>query len=166
MMEQVGNVIFHVVLVAVMLFGLLGLIIPVLPGLVIIWLAVLVYALATGFSWANGLVFAVMTVMMVVGNLIDNLFMAGSARSTGASWVGILVALVAGLIASIFLTPIGGLAFALLGLFAVEWIRLKQWRKALESTKSMAIGCGWSAVIRFGIGVVMILLWVVWAIWM
>jgi hypothetical protein len=34
----------------------------------------------------------------------------------------------------------------------VEFYRLKDWRQAMASTRSMAIGCGWAAVIRFGIG--------------
>jgi uncharacterized protein len=154
---------FHVIILAVMLFGLLGLIIPVLPGLVIIWVAALVYGLVDGFTWQTGILFAVMTILMLVGNVIDNFIMGASARKQGASWIAIAIAMVLGILGSILLPPFGGLIAALLGLFGYEFFRLKDWRKALESTKSMAIGCGWSAVARAGIGILMIGLWVIWA---
>jgi hypothetical protein len=48
-------------------------------------------------------------------------------------------------------------------LFGVEWIRCKDWRKALASLKGMMIGWGWAFVIRFIIGLVMIGLWFIWA---
>jgi uncharacterized protein YqgC (DUF456 family) len=155
----------RIVVLAVMLFGLLGLIIPVLPGLVIIWVPALVYGLVTGFNWVSAILFGVMTLLMILGNLVDNFIMGARARVQGASWLAIGVALAAGVLGSIVFPPFGGLIAALLGLFAVEMLRLKDLRRALESTKSMAVGCGWAAIIRFGIGVIMILLWGAWVLW-
>jgi hypothetical protein len=43
-----------------------------------------------------------------------------------------------------------------------EWYRLKDWRKAFISLKDMTIGWGLGRIAHFGIGIVMILLWVVW----
>jgi hypothetical protein len=157
------DVTLHITVLSVMLLGLLGLIIPILPGLVIIWLAGLVYGLIDGFTWQNGLVFGVMTVIMIVGSLVDNVIMGASARKQGASWVSIAIALGLGLAGSLVFPPFGGLAAALVGLFTYEFYRLKDWRKALESTRGMALGCGWAAFIRAGMGVLMIGLWVLWA---
>lgn len=154
---------FHVAILSVMLFGLLGLIIPILPGLVIIWVAGLVYGIVDGFTWQNGLVFAGMTVLMLVGSFIDNFIMGAAARKQGASWVAIAIALVLGILGSLVLPPFGGLVAALLGLFGYEFYRLKDWRKALESTKSMALGCGWASIIRAAMGALMIGLWIIWA---
>jgi uncharacterized protein YqgC (DUF456 family) len=149
-------------ILAVMLFGLFSLLIPVLPGLVIIWVPALVYGLVTGFNWTSGILFFFITVLMIVGSLVDNFVMGASARQQGASWVAIAVSLVGGVIGSLVFPPFGGILVALVGLFAVEFYRLRDWRKALESTRSMAVGCGWAAIIRFGIGLVMILLWGGW----
>ncbi len=161
-LEGAGRITLHLVVLGIMLFGLLGLIIPVLPGLVIIWVPALVYGILTGFNLTSGLLFAGMTVLMLVGNLVDNLVMGAKARQQGASWVAIGVALAAGIAGSLAFPPFGGLVAALIGLFAVEYFRLKDMQRALESTRSMAIGCGWAAVIRFGIGLIMIALWGVW----
>lgn len=163
--ESVGLAALQGVVLAVMLFGLMSLALPVLPGLVIIWVPALVYGIVTGFNWLSGALFAGITVLMIAGSLIDNVIMGARARQTGASWIAITVALIAGVIGSVALPPFGGLIAALLGLFIVEILRLRDLRKALVSTKSMAIGCGWAAVIRFGMGMVMILLWLAWIYW-
>jgi hypothetical protein len=54
----------------------------------------------------------------------------------------------------------------LLTLFIIEFIRLRDWRKAVESARNMATGCGWSVIVRFGIAIVMITLWISWALWL
>ncbi len=160
-----SQVTLQLIVLAVMLFGLMGLAIPVLPGLVIIWVAALVYGIVTGFSLGSGIIMAVLTVLMAVGSIIDNFIMGASARMTGASWWAIGAALVAGIIGSLLIPPFGGLVLALLALFAVEYGRLKDWRQAVESTRSMAFGCGWSVVVRVVIAIIMIALWGAWVLW-
>ncbi len=155
----------QLVVLAVMLFGLFGLIIPILPGLVIIWVAALVYGIVTGFTWTSGIILAVMTVLMAVGSVIDNVIMGAKARQTGASWLAIGAALGAGILGSLIFPPFGGFIAALLALFAVEYNRLQDVQKAVDSTRSMALGCGWAAIVRFGMGIVMILLWGAWVLW-
>ena len=77
--------------------------------------------------------------------------------------LAIALALAAGILGTIFLPPLGGLVAALLVLFLVELIRLKDWRKALLSARSMIFGLGWSTLTRIGFGLSMICLWVLWA---
>lgn len=160
------NTTFLVIVLTVMLVGELGLIVPILPGLVIIWVAALVFGIVHGFTWGGGAIFAGITLLMLVGSVIDNFIMGASARQQGASWIAIALAMVLGLAGSFIFPPFGGLIAALLGLFAYEFFRLRDWRKALHSTKSMALGCGWSAIVRAGMGVVMIGLWMAWAAWL
>ena len=154
----------QIITLVIMLVGLAGLAIPILPGLVIIWVAAFVYGLLTGLTWVNGGILAVMAVIMIVGSLIDNVIMGATARQKGASWLAIGVALVLALVGSLLLPPFGGIVLALIGLFAVEYYRLKDLDKAIDSTKSMAMGCGWAAVIRFLMGALMIGLWVIWVL--
>lgn len=155
-----------IVVLVVMLVGLFGLLTTIIPGLVIIWVAALVYWLVAGFSLTAWIAFALISLLMIIGSVIDNVIMGASARRTGASWLAIIVALFAGLVGTIILPPFGGLIAALLGLFLVEFLRLRDWRQALESAKSMAAGCGWSVLLRFAIGAVMILIWGGWVLLM
>lgn len=164
-LDPVARGALQAIVLAVMLFGLFSLFLPIMPGLVIIWVPALVYGILTGFTWVSGILFVLITGLMLFGNIVDNIIMGQRARQQGASWVAIGLSLVAGVAGSLVFPPFGGLIAALLALFAVELYRLRDWRRAFSSTKSMAIGCGWAAVIRFGIGIVMILLWLAWAYW-
>jgi uncharacterized protein YqgC (DUF456 family) len=157
------DLIIKTITLTVMLVGLL--VIPILPGLVIIWVAGLGYGLAAGFGTLGWIMFAILTVLMLVGSIVDNVLMGSSAHKEGAPWWVILLAMVAALIGS-FLIPIpiiGGILAALLTLFGIEWLRRKDWRKALASIKGMLIGWGWAFVFRFIIGLIMIGLWLIWA---
>jgi uncharacterized protein len=151
------------VTIVVMLVG--QLVIPILPGLVIIWVAALGYGLAAGFGVLGWVMFALITVLMLVGTVVDNVLMGTSAHKEGAPWWVVLIAMVAAIIGS-FIIPIpiaGGILAALLTLFGIEWLRRKDWRRALLSIKGMLVGWGWAFVIRFIIGMVMIGLWLIWA---
>jgi uncharacterized protein YqgC (DUF456 family) len=151
------------IVLTAMLVGLL--ITPILPGLILIWAAALGYGLASGFSKLGWVMFAIITVLMIGGNIIDNVMMGMKAHKSGAPWWAILLALLAAIIGT-FVIPIpviGGILAALLVLYIIEWIRRKDWREALKSLKAMLIGWGWAALIRFIIGLIMIGLWLVWA---
>jgi uncharacterized protein YqgC (DUF456 family) len=155
-------IVVNVILLFVMLFGLFSLMIPLMPGLVVIWVSILIYGIIDGFSVGSGIIFAIITVLMIVGNLLDNILMGTGARQQGASWGTILLALLGGLIGSIFLTPLGGLLITFAILYLLEYLRERDAKKAWESTKSMALGFGWAVLSRMGIGLVMILLWGLW----
>ncbi len=161
--QSLGNVTLHVLVGLTMLIGWLGLLIVIVPGLVIIWAAGLVYGLAAGFSTGGWIIFAVMTILMIIGSLIDNVLIGASAKQKGASWWAIAAALLGAVLGTLLLPPVGGLLFAMIALFIVEYLRVKDFRKALDTTGSMAFGCGWAVVVRFAIGAIMIGLWVLWA---
>ena len=48
-------------------------------------------------------------------------------------------------------------------LYVAELYRLKDKRVALDNTKAWMTGWGWSLAARFGIGLVMIIFWAIWA---
>ena len=147
-----------------MAVGLISLLFYVIPGLTIIWLAVLVWGIANGFTVSTGVIFGIITLLMIGGNLVDNLLMGTQARKTGASWIAIVVALVAGIAGSIAFPPFGGLIAAAAGILIVEWIRKKDFQAGLQSTGGILKGCGLAVVARFFIGLVMISLWVLWVV--
>jgi uncharacterized protein len=151
----------------VLLVGLLGLIVPVFPGLTVMWLGTLVYALIqnaagnmTGWKW---FLFGLITVLMVIGNIADNLIIARKMRDKYIPWSSILWAFAAGIVASLFFTPLIGLVAAPAGLFLAESSRLKNREAAIDSTKAYMIGWGWAFGVRFLIGLVMTGFWIIWA---
>lgn len=144
-----------------MLVGLLGLIVPVYPGLLIIWLAGLVYGIMHGFSTLGIIILGAMTILLVGGEIVDNVMMAAGARTSGVPWKTIILAMLAGLLLTI-IHPLAGLAGAPLTLYLLEVRRLKDNKKALVSVRGLLIGWGLGFATRFGIGLMMILLWGIW----
>jgi len=146
-----------------MLFGLFGLIIPIFPGNVVMWLAALTYGLIFGFGKLGGVMFAIITLLMVVAALADNVLMGAKAREKGAAWGSIVLALVAGVVGTMLLPPVGGLIAAPLALYLMELQRLGDADEAKTVVKALLIGWGLAFIVRFGLGVVMFALWGIWA---
>jgi uncharacterized protein len=146
----------------VMLAGLFGLIVPIFPGILVIWLAALGFGIVVGFNTLGIWMFAIITLLAIVGSVVDNVFMAAGARKEGAAWTTLILGIVAGVVGTILFPPIGGLILAPLVIFLIEWRKRKDWRLALQSLRGMAVGWGFSFVFRFGIGILMIICWIIW----
>lgn len=153
----------NILTILTMLFGLFGLIIPIFPGNVVMWLATLVYGLVFGFGRLGGVMFAIITLLMLVAALADNFLMGAKAREKGADWGSIILALVAGIIGTIILPPVGGLIAAPLVLYLMELRRLGDSNEAKTVVKALLTGWGLAFIVRFGLGVVMFALWGIWA---
>jgi uncharacterized protein YqgC (DUF456 family) len=154
----------NLIVLGIMLVGLTGLVIPIFPGLLVIWLAALGYGLIAGFATPGWIFFAIITIFFATGSVLDNVVMGRQAYKDGASLVSILSAMVFGILGNLVFPVIGGFIGALLALFLVEWIRRKNWREAMTATRGWAVGCGWAVAVRFLFGVMMIGLWMIWAI--
>lgn len=150
-----------------MLVGLFGLIVPVFPGLTVMWLAALIYAvlqaLIEQMNWVDWTLFALITLLMLGGNVVDNIIIASKMRGRQIPWSSIAVSYAASLILSLAFTPLIGLVAAPLALFGAEFWRLRDRRLAFESARVYMIGWGASFAARFGIGAVMIVSWMLWA---
>ena len=163
-----GEVVIETVTLFVMIVGLLGLLVPVFPGLIIIWLATLGYALlensAGRMTWVGWLLFGFITILMIAGSVIDNIIIARRMRGHSIPWSSIGLSYLAGIIASLFLTPLVGLVASPLALFGAEYLRVRDRKLAFSSAKTYMIAWGWSFAAVFGVGILMILLWLLWAL--
>jgi uncharacterized protein len=166
--ELFGQILFEVITFAVLIFGWLGLMIPVFPGLTVMWIATLIYAVIQAglgnMTWVGWLLFALITLLMIGGNVVDNIIVAKHMRDKDIPWSSILWSFAAGVIVSLFFTPIMGIIASPLALFLAEWRRLKERDVALSNTKAWMTGWGWAIAARMGIGVVMIVFWGIWAL--
>jgi len=160
-------VVLQAITLAVLLIGWAGLLVPVFPGLVVMWLATLVYAVlqhtAGRMGWFDWVLFALISLLMVAGSIVDNIIIASKMRGRAVPWRSILLAFLAGLIASAFFTPFVGIAASPLALYAAESARLRDRRLGFESARAYMIAWGWAFTAVFGIGALMILLWLLWA---
>ena len=155
--------IFWITLI-IMVVGLFGLIVPIFPGITVIWLAALGYGVVTGFSTLGWVLFAVITVLLIVGVTIDNVLMGAKARKEGAAWSSLALGWLAGILGTILLPPLGGIIAAPLVVLLLEYLRQRDFNKALASLRGLAIGWGASFVVRFFVGLAMIGILLVWAL--
>ncbi len=151
-----------------MFIGWLGLIVPFFPGITVIWVAALFYGIIIRFGANGEAYFLTITALAIMGWLADNVLMIRFARKgkeneEGASWLSIILAFVAGVIGSLLLSPLGGIAATLGALMLVEYLRDHDVHRAWERTWRMALGWGWAIAARMSIGLLMIAIWAIWA---
>lgn len=158
------DVSFKALIYLIMAFGLVGMVIPVYPGVVIIWAAALVHGLVTGFAVLEIWVLVLLTLLMIAGTLVDNVLMGGKARQSGASWLAIALALVSGLAGTFLFPPFGGIIASPLVLFVLEVIRHRDSALAWQTTRSLLSGWGLSFLARLAVGLIMILIWALWGV--
>jgi uncharacterized protein YqgC (DUF456 family) len=146
----------------VMLVGLAGVVLPVLPGLALIWAAALAYGLLAGWGSSGPWLFALITVLGLGGSLAEIWATGAGARLSGASLTSVLAGAALGLIGLFIGGPLAALAGLLGGVLLAEYGRLRDWRAAARATGGTAAGCGLSFGLKFVIGLLMIGAWVAW----
>jgi len=106
--------------------------------------------------------FVIITLLMLLGTVVDNIFVGAGARQGGASWTTIAVGLIAGVLGTLLLPPVGGLIAMPLAVLLLEYRRTRDLSLAWASLRGMAAGWGLSILVRFGIGLLMMVLWWLW----
>jgi uncharacterized protein YqgC (DUF456 family) len=148
------------VLVAVLIaVGLAGILVPVLPGSVLVLAGVLIWALDVGGSVA-WVVFAVVTVLLAVGGVVKYSVPGKRLKSAGipasTQWAGAGLAIV-----GFFVVPLVGVFLGfVLGIYLAEHRRLGSAR-AWPSTKHALRAVGLSILIELAAGVLAAGTWVV-----
>lgn len=100
---------------SIVLFGLMGSLLPIIPGTVIIWAGVLLHKILMpeAFGWGTVIVLGV---LMLIAQLLDYVCSYYGAKRFGATWKGGLGAFLGVFIGPIVLSPIPGIGI-LAGLF-------------------------------------------------
>lgn len=152
------------IVAAVMMAGLLGVFIPVLPDIPLIWLGALAYGFLIGWGKVGLWAFIAITVLGAIGALAEIWGGGVGARVGGASVWAILGGFVLGVLGFFLFPPLGAIVGLLLGTFLVDAWRLKDLRKAAAGTLGMGVGYGLSFVVKLLVGLMMIGIWLYWLI--
>ena len=162
----------HLAGYALVTLGVIGVILPFVPGPLLIWLGALVWAWGDGFERINWVVLTILGALAVLAWASDLLFTTALSRRAGVSWKAIGGAIVGGLAGGLLLTGIpvvgtigGALVGAMLGALLVEWFDKRNLRRALRATWSYLIGSLAASALEILIAVVMVIifLWQVWS---
>ena len=150
-----------VVAVLAVVIGLFGIIIPVLPGLILCWAGVLVWALFGDAGWGRWVVLALATVFMLGGTVIKYALPGRNLKRAGVPNLTLFIGGVLGLV-GFFVVPVVGLVLGfILGVYVAEQIRLKDGRAAWQSTKAALKATGLSMLIELAAGLAILATFVV-----
>jgi uncharacterized protein YqgC (DUF456 family) len=145
-----------IVALVLMFIGLLGVILPLVPGIVLVYLAALLYAVIEGFAKIGPITLAVLTVLAVVGVTADIWVSSLGAKVGGASVWALLGGLALGLVGLVFFSLPGAIVGSVAGVVAVELWRVGDWEKVLKSGAGWLIGWLLSTIVQLSIALIMI----------
>lgn len=150
----------NVVVGLMMLVGLVGIVVPLLPGLLLIWAAVLIWAseAQTPAAWA---VLGIATTLALSGFLLQYFLPSRRMAKAGVTTSSLVAGSVLG-IAGFFVIPVVGafLGFVL-GIFVAERIKLGTNAAAWPSTKQALRAIGLSMGIELLTGLAIVTTWVI-----
>ena len=141
----------------VMLAGLIGSLLPVLPGTPLILMAAIGHRLYFGASSISNPVLITLVVLVLVSMLFD--FLAGmlGAKKFGATWRGMVGAVIGGTIGLFFSLP-GIILGPFLGAILLEMLGGRKFKPAARAGFGALVGLLLGIVGKFSIGVVMMIL--------
>ena len=138
------------------LLGIAGCVLPILPGPVLIFLGLLLLALLKNFfSPLTPTVMIVMAILTVVVTIGDYMIPLWGAKRYGASKWGIWGS-VAGMAIGIFFSPFGMVLGAFIGAVTVEWLVQKEKGKTLRAGWGVIIGGLAGTALKLGVSAVMV----------
>jgi uncharacterized protein YqgC (DUF456 family) len=142
-----------------MFAGILGVVIPVLPGLLLCWLAVLLWAVLGEGGAGRWAVLALATVIAVGCTAVKYLWPGRRLKSTGVPTSSILVGGVLGVV-GFFVVPVVGLVLGfVLGLWLAERVRLGPGR-AWPSTRQALAAVGLAMLVELAAALGIAVSWV------
>jgi uncharacterized protein YqgC (DUF456 family) len=140
--------------------GLVGIVVPVLPGALLAWAAIVVWAVLVG-SVTGWVVLAVATVAIGVAQVVKVLVPGRRLRDAGVPRRSIVAGAVLA-VAGFFVVPIVGLLIGFpLGVYLEERRRLGQHEPAWRSTREAVRAIGLSIAIELAATLVATAAWLV-----
>lgn len=152
-----------VAMLVVMLIGLAGTLIPILPGIALMWVMAVAYGFVVGFDAVAIGALVVITILAAAAVVVGVALPKRAATESGAATSSQVSAAV-GAVIGFFVIPVVGVVIgALVGIGLAEYHDKRNWPAARASTIAIAKGFGLSTLVQFAIGFAILLVWLVWA---
>ncbi|MEQ3554999.1 DUF456 domain-containing protein [Pseudonocardia nematodicida] len=139
--------------------GLAGIVLPVLPGPILIVGGVAVWAVPRGDAvgwWVLGIVVAVTVAGQVAKYLLPGRRLKASGVPTRTLFAGLVLGVV-----GFFVVPVVGLFLGfVLGVWLAELVRLPDAATARRSAKEALTAVGWSILIELAAGMLAVAVWI------
>ncbi len=145
---------------AIVVAGLIGCIVPVIPGPPVAYLALLLVSWAGGWDIFALWVLIVMAVAAVGAAVLDSILPVLTSRRSGAGKAGIWGSVLGMLIGTIFFPPFGTVIGAFLGALAGELLVMRKGRKPLKAALGVFNGTMLAIVVKLSVSGVIAVLFV------
>ena len=145
---------------AVMLVGLVGSVVPGLPGSPLVLLIAILHRLYFGSQSANNTVLLTLVLLTGVSLVLDFVATMLGAKRFGATWRGAIGALLGGLVGLFFALP-GIILGPFLGATLFEMLGDKEFKHAMKAGVGAVLGLLLGVFGKFSLCVIMILLFAV-----
>ena len=144
---------------AAIVVGLVGIVLPILPGLLLVLAAVLLWTFDAGTTTA-WVMFGVAAAVTALGLLVKYLVPGRRLREAGVPWLTLFAGGVLGIV-GFFVIPVVGLPLGfVLGIYLAEFLRLHERGRAWRSTKHALAAVGLSMLLEMLTGLVVAGIWV------
>jgi uncharacterized protein YqgC (DUF456 family) len=141
--------------------GIFGTFIPFVPGLVLSWLGVLLWAIFADGGAGKWLVFSIATALAILGTVLKYVLPGRNMKREGVSTLTLLAGGVLAII-GFFVVPIIGLFLGfVLGVFLTELAKLNSARLAWPSTWKAVKAVGLSMFIEIFAGLCILLTFII-----
>ena len=148
---------------AVLLIGLLGTVVPFLPGILLMWGAVIAYGFLVGFGPVGVIAVVGATLLSIAAVAIGFVVPARLADESGAAGKSQVAAIIGGIIGFFVIPVIGFIVGALGGIAISEYLDKGDPDLARQSTIAVAKGFGVSALAQIAAGFLILTVWALWA---
>ena len=152
-----------IVVALLMLAGLVGAIVPLLPGAPLIFAGALLYAVATDFTPIGAGRLAILAALGVLAWGLEHVAGVVGARRAGGSRAAVVGATL-GLLVGVMVAPIGLLLGPLIGAIAGELLAGRAPGPSVRTGVGAALGVLTGVVAHFALALVMVALFV-WWVW-
>jgi uncharacterized protein len=153
-----------VLIILSLIVGLVGTLIPLLPGSLLMWLAILFYGLLYGFETLTWGGFALISLIALVTGTADIWLTMIGAKKGGASRRSQLFGLLGAIIGTFIVPLLGTIIGYMAGVLLAEYQKRQDWDLALRASLGGLAGYGIASLIQFSGGLLMIFIFV-WQIW-
>lgn len=140
------HLIWQILAYILMALGLIGTVVPLLPGAPLIWGGALLWAWADGFSRVGWPTLGIMAALAIPALLSDLIVSSITGRRAGMSWRTLGFALLGGVIGGLLLsvipvigTLLGAVLGALLAVLLSEYATSRQWPQAWQAVRVYAV---------------------------
>ncbi|TAH50927.1 MAG: DUF456 domain-containing protein [Chloroflexota bacterium] len=149
------------------LVGLIGTVIPVVPGALLIWFGILVWAVGEKFQRIDVFTLIVLGILALAATFSEYWLRPLVQTRAGFGWKQILAAIAGGIVGGILLSeiPVLGTLFgaaigSVIGTSALTYWERKNFGEAVRAGKAYLVGCALSSFVEVLIALLMLAIFV------